>query len=269
MVTGVCIAGANGRMGRALIEAALSAPDLALIGALEQPGHPMLGRNPGDWVGKPCAITVTDKIAVALSSNPVLIDFTRPEGTLVHLASCQSAKCGMVIGTTGFNDEQKKLIQQASTHIPIVFAPNMSMGVNVTLALLDLAARVLQPGFDVEIMEAHHRHKVDAPSGTALRMGEVVAEARGQKLADVAVYGREGVTGERNPNTIGFATVRGGDVVGDHTVAFLGLGERVEITHKASSRATFALGALQAARFIANRGTGLYDMRDVLGLKAL
>ena len=269
VVTNICIAGANGRMGRALIEAVLSAQDLTLTGALEQQGHPMLGRNPGDWVGQSCAITITDQVAEALSRNTVLIDFTRPEGTLAHLAACQRAKCGMVIGTTGFNDEQKKLIQEASAHIPIVFAPNMSMGVNVTLALLELAARVLQPGFDVEITEAHHRHKVDAPSGTALRMGEAVAQARGQKLADVAVYGREGVTGERDPNTIGFATVRGGDVVGDHTVAFLGLGERVEITHKASSRATFALGALQAARFIAQRSAGLYDMRDVLGLKAL
>ncbi len=269
MALGICIAGGSGRMGRALMEAVVAAADLALTGVLEQPGNPYLGRNPGDWLGAPQAVTITDDIPAALHASQVLIDFTRPAGTLVHLAACETAGRGIVIGTTGFDDAGKDLIRAASARIPIVFAPNMSMGVTLSLVLLDLAARVLQPGYDVEITEAHHRHKVDAPSGTALRMGEVVAAARGHRLADVAVYGREGVTGERHPDTIGFATTRGGDVVGDHTVSFMGQGERLEITHKASSRANFALGALRAARFIADRPPGLYDMKDVLGLASL
>lgn len=269
MALGICIAGGSGRMGRALMEAVIAAEDLALTGVLEQPGNPYLGRNPGDWLGAPVDVLITADVPAALRASRVLIDFTRPAGTLAHLAACQTQGRGIVIGTTGFGEAEKELIREASRDIPVVFAPNMSMGVTLSLALLDLAARVLQPGFDVEIMEAHHRHKVDAPSGTALRMGEVVAAARGQRLAEVAVYGREGVTGERRPETIGFATVRGGDVIGDHTVAFMGLGERIEITHKASSRATFALGALRAARFIADKSSGLYDMRDVLGLNDL
>ncbi|MDE2258910.1 MAG: 4-hydroxy-tetrahydrodipicolinate reductase [Betaproteobacteria bacterium] len=269
MALGLCIAGGSGRMGRALMEAVVAADDLALTGVLEQEGNPYLGRNPGDWLGVPVDAVITSDVRAALEASQVMIDFTRPAGTLAHLAACQSLGRGIVIGTTGFGEADKETIRVASQRIPIVFAPNMSMGVTLSLALLDLAARVLQPGFDVEIMEAHHRHKVDAPSGTALRMGEVVAAARGQRLAEVAVYGREGVTGERQPGTIGFATVRGGDVVGDHTVAFMGLGERIEITHKASSRANFALGALRAARFIADKTAGLYDMRDVLGLAGL
>ncbi|TAL21702.1 MAG: 4-hydroxy-tetrahydrodipicolinate reductase, partial [Nitrospirae bacterium] len=193
-------------------------------------------------------------------------DFTRPEATLQHLQFCRERGVNIVIGTTGFTPEQKQAISAAAQDIGVVFAPNMSVGVNLSLKLLDIAARVLAEGYDIEIIEAHHRHKVDAPSGTALRMGEVVANALGRNLAECAVYGREGVTGERSLSTIGFATVRGGDIVGDHTVLFAGIGERVEITHKASSRATFALGALRAARFLAQHGKGLYDMQDVLGL---
>ena len=185
----------------------------------------------------------------------------------MHLQACRKLGINIVIGTTGFTAEQKELIADAGRDIGVVFAPNMSVGVNLSLKLLDMAARVLNEGYDIEIVEAHHRHKVDAPSGTALRMGEVVANALGRDLAECAVYGREGVTGERSPSTIGFATVRGGDIVGDHTVLFAGTGERVEITHKASSRATFALGALRAARFLAQRGKGLFDMQDVLGLR--
>ena len=269
MALRLCIAGSGGRMGRALMEAVLAAPDLELTGALEQPGSPFLGRSPGDWLGEPMPLRITDDVRLGLQDSAVLVDFTRPAATLGHLQACLALRRGMVIGTTGFADAEREAIRAASAHIPIVFAPNMSMGVTLSLALLDLAARVLQPGFDVEITEAHHRHKVDAPSGTALRMGEVVAAARGRRLSDVAVYGREGITGERAADTIGFATVRGGDVVGDHTVAFLGEGERLEITHRAGSRATFALGALRAARFVARQPSGLYDMRDVLGLDAL
>ncbi len=269
MTTRLCVAGCTGRMGRALLEAIVAAPDLTLSGALEQSHSPYLGRDPGDWLGSPLSVHITDDIDAALRSSQVLIDFTRPPGTLRHVQHCLESGRALVIGTTGFDEAGRHQIELASQKIPIVFAPNMSMGVNVSLVLLDLASRVLQPGFDIEISEAHHRHKVDAPSGTALRMGEVVAAARGQRLSEVAVYGREGLTGERADHTIGFATVRGGDVVGDHTVAFMGWGERLEITHKASNRATFALGALRAARFLATQPPGLYDMQDVLGLKSL
>lgn len=269
MTTRLCVAGCTGRMGRALLEAIVAAPDLTLGGALEQSGSAYLGRNPGDWLGHPLPTLITDDIRAALGGSEVMIDFTRPSGTLKHLQHCLELGRGLVIGTTGFDEAGRRQIEQASHQIPIVFAPNMSMGVNVALVLLDLASRVLQPGFDIEISEAHHRHKVDAPSGTALRMGEVVAAARGQELSKVAVYGREGQTGERADATIGFATVRGGDVVGEHTVAFMGWGERLEITHKASNRATFALGALRAARFLTTHPAGLYDMQDVLGLGAL
>jgi 4-hydroxy-tetrahydrodipicolinate reductase len=263
----VCIAGSTGRMGRALIEALSQAPGLRLSAALEQPGNPHLGRDAGEMLGLHCAVAITDKITDALAASNVLIDFTRPEGTLAHLQVCRARKVKAVIGTTGFTPEQKQTIADASRDIAIVFAPNMSVGVNLCLQLLETAAKVLREGYDIEIIEAHHRHKVDAPSGTALRMGEVIAQALGRELADCAVYGREGVTGERHPNTIGFATVRGGDIVGDHTALFAGVGERVEITHKASSRATFAQGALRAARFLATRDSGLFDMRDVLGLR--
>lgn len=254
-------------MGRTLIEAVLAAPDMALAAALEQPGNPLLGTDAGDLVGSRCGVPVSADIAAAVALADCLIDFTRPEGTLAHLAACAQARTSMVVGTTGLNTEQKARIAEAAAAIPIVFAPNMSAGVNLVFKLLDTAARILDRGYDVEIIEAHHRHKADAPSGTALRMGEVVANALGRDLAQCAVYGREGVTGERDPTTIGFATVRGGDIVGDHTVLFAGPGERVEITHKSGSRVPYALGSLRAARFLSRHPHGLFDMQDVLGLR--
>ncbi len=263
----IAIAGSSGRMGRALIEAVNQAPDMRLAAALERSGSALLGKDAGELVGAPCGALITDNADAALQGTQALIDFTRPEGTLAHIALCRKHKTNIVIGTTGFTPEQKQVIQDASRDIGIVFAPNMSVGVNIVFKLLEQAAKVLNDGYDIEIIEAHHRHKVDAPSGTALRMGEVVADALGRDLAECAVYGREGVTGERNPSTIGFATVRGGDIVGDHTVLFAGIGERIEISHKASSRATFAMGALRAARFLGGKGAGLYDMQDVLGLR--
>ena len=261
------IAGSGGRMGRTLIEAVLNAPDAELAAALEAPGNPLLGKDAGELVGSPCGVLITDDLDSALAQAHCLIDFTRPEGTLKHLEICRKHGAHAVIGTTGFSTEQKLAIQDVARDIPIVFAPNMAVGVNLVFKLLDTAARVLSRGYDIEVVEAHHRHKVDAPSGTALRMGEVVAEALGRDLAKCAVYGREGVTGERDPSTVGFATVRGGDIVGDHTVLFAGTGERIEITHKASSRMAFAQGALRAARFMADKKRGLYDMQDVLGLR--
>jgi 4-hydroxy-tetrahydrodipicolinate reductase len=263
----IAIAGSAGRMGRALLEALRDAPDLTLAAALERAGSPYLGRDAGELVGGTFGVPVTDDVRAAVAAADVLIDFTRPEGTLAHLEAAMAAGTAMVIGTTGFDAGGKARIQAAAAQIPIVFAPNMSVGVNVTLKLLQLAARVLSEGYDIEIIEAHHRHKVDAPSGTALRMGEVIAESLGRDLKTCAVYGREGVTGERDPSTIGFATVRGGDIVGDHTVLFAGIGERIEISHKASSRLTFANGALRAARFLNGRPAGLFDMQDVLGLR--
>jgi len=263
----VVIAGASGRMGKALLEAVAASTDMLLQGALERTGSSWLGHDAGELVGSSLGVKLTHDVAVALAGADVLIDFTRPEATLTHLAECQRLGVGLIIGTTGFDAAGKAAIAQAAQGIPIVFAPNMSVGVNLALKLLDMAARVLNEGFDIEIVEAHHRHKVDAPSGTALRMGEVVAAAMGRDLQTCAVYGREGLTGERDPSTIGFATLRGGDVVGDHTVMFAGIGERLEITHKASSRMTFALGALRAARFMAGKPQGLFDMQDVLGLK--
>ncbi len=263
----IAIAGASGRMGKALLEAVAGADDLRLAAALERTGSPHLGRDAGELIGVHLGVKIREDVAEALDGADVLIDFTRPEATLQHLGICARKGVGLVIGTTGFDASGKEAIAAAARGVPIVFAPNMSVGVNLALRLLDIAARVLNEGFDIEIVEAHHRHKVDAPSGTALRMGEVVAAALGRDLKSCAVYGREGVTGEREASTIGFATVRGGDIVGDHTVLFAGVGERLEITHKASSRMTFALGALRAARFLAGRKSGLFDMRDVLGLK--
>ncbi len=263
----IAIAGSSGRMGRTLIEAVLSAGDMQLVAALEHADSPFLGKDAGELAGASCGVSITDDFDTALAKADCLIDFTRPAGTLAHLASCHKRGVAMVIGTTGLETEQKLVIQDASHSIPIVFAPNMAVGVNLVFKLLDTAARVLSQGYDIEVIEAHHRHKVDAPSGTALRMGEVVAEALGRDLSKCAVYGREGVTGERDPSTIGFATVRGGDIVGDHTVLFAGTGERVEITHKAASRMPYALGSLRAARFLKGRKSGLYDMQDVLGLR--
>ncbi len=267
MTMRVAVAGSTGRMGRALIETVLHAEDAKLAAALEQRGNAGLGRDAGELVGEACGVQVCDDAGAALEGCDVLIDFTRPEGTLAHLALCRQHGVKLVIGTTGFDGAQKRAIADGAKDIAIAMAPNFSVGVNVTFKLLEVAASALSEGFDVEIVEAHHRHKVDAPSGTALRMGEIVAEALGRNLKRNAVYGREGVTGERKGETIGFATVRGGDVVGDHTVMFLGTGERIEITHRSNSRATYAQGALRAARFLIDKRSGLYDMQDVLGLK--
>lgn len=263
----ITIAGSSGRMGRTLLEAVAQAPDMWLSAALERSGSLYLGKDAGELIGVTCGVAVTDDFAAALPGSDVLIDFTRPEGTLAHLAVCRAKGVKMVIGTTGFSAEQKEELKVAAKDIAIVFAPNMSVGVNVTFKLLEMAARVLNEGYDVEIIEAHHRHKVDAPSGTSLHMGEIVAQTLGRNLAEVAVYGRQGITGERMPATIGFASVRGGDIVGDHTVMFAGTGERIEISHKANSRATFAVGALRAARFLTDKRNGLFDMQDVLGLR--
>jgi len=239
------IAGAQGRMGRMLIEAVSHAQD-AVLGA---------------------AFDVDGDAESAISGTDCLIDFTRPEGTLKHLDLCRRHGVHAVIGTTGFSPEQKKRIEAAAQEIPVVFAPNMAVGVNAVFKLLDVAARILNEGYDIEVIEAHHRMKVDAPSGTALRMGEVVAHALGRDLAECAIYGREGHTGERPATQIGFSTIRAGDIVGDHTVLFAGTGERIEITHKSASRMSYALGALRAARFLRDKQRGLFDMQDVLGLR--
>jgi 4-hydroxy-tetrahydrodipicolinate reductase len=262
----IAVAGASGRMGHMLIETIAATPELRLSGALDVAGSPAVGADAGSFAGLLTGVTITSYLARGLADAAVLIDFTRPEGTLKHLAWCVEHGVKMVIGTTGFDQAGKDAIAAAAEHIAIVFAPNMSVGVNVTLKLLELAAKSLATGYDIEIIEAHHRHKVDAPSGTALRMGEVLAEALGRDLASCAVYGREGVTGARDPSTIGFATIRGGDIVGDHTVLFAGEGERIEISHKSSSRLTYAHGAVRAARFLAGHARGLFDMRDVLAL---
>ena len=265
--TRIGIVGAGGRMGRMLIEACLKDEQLSLGAVFDTPGSPAIGKTAGELVGMASDVVVTDDLAAGLKNIDCLIDFTRPQGTLHHLELCRQAGVGIIIGTTGFEAEGKEAIAAAAKDIPIVFAPNMAVGVNLVFKLLDTAARILNQGYDVEVVEAHHRMKIDAPSGTALRMGEVLANALERDLKECAVYGREGVTGERDPSTIGFATIRGGDIVGDHTVMFCGLGERVEITHKASSRQPYALGSLRAARFIAGRASGLFDMQDVLGLR--
>ena len=263
----VAIAGSTGRMGRVLIDTVLHAPHVELGAALEQRGNASIGKDAGELVGAACGVAISDDPRRALPGCDVLIDFTRPAGTIDHLAVCRELGVRLVIGTTGFDDAQKRSISEGARDVAIAMAPNFSVGVNVTFKLLEVAARALKEGYDVEIVEAHHRHKVDAPSGTALRMGEIVAGALGRDLGATAVYGREGVTGERKAETIGFATIRGGDVVGDHTVMFLGTGERIEITHRSASRATYAQGALRSAHFLMDRKNGLYDMQDVLGLK--
>jgi 4-hydroxy-tetrahydrodipicolinate reductase len=267
-MTRIAITGAAGRMGRSLIQACHEADGIELAAALEHPEHPLLGSDAGELagIGKNGVMLSTDLEAVS-GAFDVLIDFTRPEPTLANLGVCRRAARRMVIGTTGFSDAQKATIADAAHDIPVVFAPNMSAGVNLCLKLLDLAARVLGESVDIEVIEAHHRHKVDAPSGTALRMGEVVAAALGRDLRECAVYGREGHTGERARGTIGFETIRAGDIVGDHTVMFAGSGEIVEITHRATSRMTFANGAVRAAAWLADRPAGLFDMQDVLGLR--
>ena len=262
----VAVAGASGRMGHMLIEAVLASDDCALSGALDVPGSPALGQDAGAFTGRDTGVAITADIAHGLAGADVLIDFTRPDGTLAHLAACRPLGVRAVIGTTGFTPDQKAQIAAHAQHMAIVFAANMSVGVNVMLKLLAQAARALGEGYDVEVIEAHHKHKVDAPSGTALAMGEAVAAARGIDLSQHGVFTRHGHTGERAAGSIGFATVRGGDIVGEHTVLFAGTGERIEISHKSSSRANYADGSLRAARFLAGRAPGLYGMDDVLAL---
>ena len=263
----IAVAGASGRMGQMLIQALLAAPDCRLSGALDQAQSPAIGLDASAFLGQDSGVGITADLQLGLAQAEVLIDFTRPEGTLAHLQVCCALGVGLVIGTTGFNEVQKAEIADAARHIPIVMAPNMSVGVNVTLKLLETAARALATGYDIEIIEAHHRHKVDAPSGTALKMGEVIAAALGRDLKDCAVYDRQGLSGEREPSCIGFSSIRGGDIVGDHTVLFAGTGERIEITHRSSSRSTYAQGSLRAARFLRQHRAGLFDMADVLQLR--
>jgi 4-hydroxy-tetrahydrodipicolinate reductase len=263
----IAVAGATGRMGHMLIEAILAADDTRLAGALDIAGSPALGQDASAWLGQTSGVAVSSDLHAGLQNARFLIDFTRPEGTLAHLKVCRTLGVKAVIGTTGFSDAQKAEIADIAKDIAIVMAPNMSVGVNVTLKLLQMAAQALSTGYDIEIIEAHHRHKVDAPSGTALKMGEVIAEAIGRDLKDCAIYERYGHTGERDPSTIGFSTIRGGDIVGDHTVLFAGIGERIEVTHKSSSRSTYAQGSLRAVRFLANQQSGLFDMFDVLSLR--
>jgi 4-hydroxy-tetrahydrodipicolinate reductase len=263
----IAVAGASGRMGHMLIEAIRAADDCALGGALDMAGSAAIGQDASGFLGHASGIAITADLRAGLAHSRTLIDFTRPEGTLAHLKVCRELGVSAVIGTTGFSDAQKAEIAAAAKDIAIMMAPNMSVGVNVTLKLLEMAAKALATGYDIEIVEAHHRHKVDAPSGTALKMGEVIASALGRDLKDCAVYDRYGVTGERDPSSIGFASIRGGDIVGDHTVLFAGTGERIEITHKSASRSTYAQGSLRAVRYLAAQKPGLYDMFDVLGLR--
>jgi 4-hydroxy-tetrahydrodipicolinate reductase len=263
----VAVAGASGRMGQMLVGAIRASDDCQLTGALDQPTSPAIGNDAAAFLGTASGVPVTADLNAGLGGAQVMIDFTRPEGTLAHLKVCQALGINAVIGTTGFSEGQKRQVADAARDIAIVMSPNMSVGVNVVLRLLDVAARAMTTGFDIEIVEAHHRHKVDAPSGTALKMGEVIAGALGRDLNDCGVFAREGVTGERDPLSIGFSSIRGGDIVGDHTVLFAGSGERIEITHKAASRATYAEGSLRAVRFLAGRQSGLFDMFDVLGLR--
>lgn len=263
----ITVAGASGRMGHMLIEAILATDDCRLTGALDIPTSPALGQDAGSAMGRTTGALVTADLYAGLQGAACLIDFTRPEGTLAHLKVCRELGVNAVIGTTGFTDAQKADIADMARDVAIVMAPNMSVGVNVTLKLLQMAAQAMPTGYDIEIIEAHHRHKVDAPSGTALKMGEVIAEAMGRDLNECAVYERYGHTGERDPSTIGFSTIRGGDIVGDHTVLFAGIGERIEVTHKSSNRSTYAQGSLRAARFLSGQERGLFDMFDVLNLR--
>ncbi len=264
----IAVMGAAGRMGRTLIEACDQASGMTLTAAIEHPGSVFIGADAGELAGLgKCGVTLVDNLILVQDDFDVLIDFTQPAPTVENVKVCRAAGRRIVVGTTGLTPEQRQEVEEAASDIAVVMAPNMSVGVNLCLKLLDMAARVLGDDVDIEIVEAHHRHKLDAPSGTALRMGEVVADALGRNLRDCAVYGREGFTGERDRKTIGFETIRAGDIVGEHTVMFAGIGERVEIAHKASSRMTFAKGAVRAAQWLMSKDRGLYDMQDVLGLR--
>ncbi len=262
----IAVAGASGRMGRMLIDAICAAPDLTLSAALDRAGSPSIGAPAvGDAFAGP-GLAIGDDIDAAVAACDVLIDFTRPEGTLAHLGACVAQGRRIVIGTTGFDEAGRAAIAAAAERIAIVFSPNMSVGVNVMFRLVAEASRALVEGYDVEIVETHHRHKVDAPSGTAIRLGEIVAQARGRLLDDVAVRGRDGHVGPRAAGTIGFSAIRGGDVVGEHTVLWAGVGERIEVTHRAGNRTGYASGSVLAARFVATRDRGLFDMQHVLQL---
>lgn len=262
----VGVTGASGRMGMSLIQAIAQSPAVTLTAAVDRAGSPVIGKDTGELIGRESSgIKISDNLAAVIDQIDIVIDFTRPEASMEYVEICREAGKKIVIGTTGFTDAQKSQIGEAANHIAIVMAPNMSVGVNLSLKLLEMAAKVMGDYTDIEIVEAHHRHKVDAPSGTALRMGEVVAKALNRDLKDCAVYAREGITGERDRKTIGFSTIRAGDIVGEHTVMFADEGERVEITHKASSRMTFANGAVRAAGWVSDKIPGLYDMHDVLG----
>jgi len=271
MKTKIAVTGVSGRMGASIVDATITASqknNISLVAGVQYPG----GNKVGQDVGLACGLgelglQVADKLENI--DFDVLIDFSTIEASLQNLEYCQKHQKSIVLGVTGFDDEQKAHIETAAKHIPIVFAPNMSVGVNLAFHVLNTVAKVIGNETDIEIIEAHHKHKVDAPSGTALKMGEIVADALGRTLSDCAIYGREGNIGERNPNTIGFSTIRAGSVVGDHTVMFANEGERFEITHKAESRMTFANGAVRAASWIADKKAGLFDMQDVLGLKSL
>ena len=264
------ITGASGRMGRMLIETALANPNVTLHGAVDSAQSAFLGKDAGEFLGQTTDVLITADFAQAIVGADCVIDFTRPEATLDYLPQCVAQNVNLVIGTTGFDAAGKAQIAESAQRIGVVFSPNMGIGVNATFKILELAAKILNQGYDIEIIEAHHRNKVDAPSGTALKMGEIVAHELGRDLAQCAIYGREGVTGVRDEQTIGFSTIRGGDIIGDHTVLFAGAGERIEITHKSSSRMTYATGAMRAALFLAqHQQAGLYDMQDVLGLKKL
>jgi 4-hydroxy-tetrahydrodipicolinate reductase len=264
----LAVVGAGGRMGRALVQTVAEMEGVRLAAAVESPGHPQVGQDAGTVAGiGQCGVPVVDTLRSVADRFEVVIDFTVADATIVNLEVCREAGRRAVVGTTGFSGPQRALIEEAAGDVALVVAPNMSVGVNLTFRLVELAARVLGDTVDVEVIEAHHRHKVDAPSGTAVRMGEVIAEALGRDLAACAVYGREGHTGPRDRHTIGFETIRAGDIVGEHTAMFAGAGERIEITHRASSRTNFAQGAIRAARWIATRERGLFDMQDVLGLR--
>lgn len=263
----IAIAGVNGRMGKVLVEAVHNSQHCVLVGALDHKDSKAIGLDAGYAVGIQTNVVITADYDVALKNADVVIDFTRPDASLALIDECQRRKIRMVIGTTGYDDNGKEKIKAAANKNAIVFAANYSVGVNLTFHILDTVAKVLNEGYDIEIIEAHHRHKIDAPSGTALRMGEVIAHALGRNLSECAVYGREGNIGARNSQTIGFATVRAGDIVGEHTALFATEGERVEITHKASSRMTFAAGAVRAAVWLVQKEVGLFDMQDVLGLR--
>ena len=264
----IAVVGASGRMGQCLIKAVAQTDKAELTAAVSRPDSAYVGKDAGEISGINVLDTlVTDDLSEVAEQFDVLIDFTRPESSIHYIEVCRKFGKSMVIGTTGYSDEQKAVIAEAAEEIPLVLAPNMSVGVNLSLKLLEMTAKVMGDYTDIEVIEAHHRHKVDAPSGTALRMGEVVAETLGRNLQDCAIYGREGLTGERERKTIGFSTIRAGDIVGEHTVMFADQGERLEITHKATSRMTFASGAVRAALWLQGKRNGLYDMQDVLGLK--